>query len=510
MPFNQSELPSRPRALRRNGPPQSSEEIESDEEPIEIVRSKKAKRITLPQGVDLGAAQRWLARMETDEDSIVEVDRKFAAYPLEGARALGQALMEKYGWNSLAPTPGRFGPRPPMMMTLHTGVDQTVNIPWGRMRLAEMDGDQHLNTEIYLDGVLPCFQVGGHIKRKHQCLVDEILDRVDEIIAEGSIYKGHAVRVKFPDEDMDPRSINPMAYDPKFMDLSSVNPDELVLPTNVQDQIDESLFGPVLHTDACREHGIPLKRGVLLFGDYGTGKTLTTRVAAKLCEDNGWTFIYLEETADLADAIELARRFQPCMIFAEDIDRAMEGEDRDEDMDEILNTLDGVDGKASEVMCVLTTNNIEVVNRAMLRPGRLDAVIKVERPDADAVARLIRRYTGDVLAEDADLSAVGDELAGSTAAVVSEVCRRVKLTAIAKRGTVDSIDGDDLLRAAKGIAAQVELMESTEEYVPSERENAMQILADAVRETLGNRSVHTAETDSLPNGRANTEAVAPN
>jgi SpoVK/Ycf46/Vps4 family AAA+-type ATPase len=73
-------------------------------------------------------------------------------------------------------------------------------------------------------------------------------------------------------------------------------------------------------------HKVPLKRGVLLEGPYGTGKTLTAFVTAKKCVENGWTFIMLDRVAALKEALTFARMYAPAVVFAEDIDRSVEGE----------------------------------------------------------------------------------------------------------------------------------------------------------------------------------------
>src|SRR5690606_35602369 len=129
-----------------------------------------------------------------------------------------------------------------------------------------------------------------------------------------------------------------------------------------------NIFSPLKHTEACRKHKIPLKRGILLEGKYGTGKSLTARVTAKVAVDNGWTFIMLNRAQGLRAAIEFARTYQPCVIFAEDIDRVADRED--ENVNDLVNMLDGVVTKDMEMMICLTTNFIEKIDQALLRPGR--------------------------------------------------------------------------------------------------------------------------------------------
>ena len=72
-------------------------------------------------------------------------------------------------------------------------------------------------------------------------------------------------------------------------------------------------------------------------------------------------------------------------------------------MDEILNVIDGIESKGTEIITVLTTNNLGNITSAMLRPGRLDAIVSVRAPDAKAAQQLVRLYAGTLLAADDDL-----------------------------------------------------------------------------------------------------------
>ena len=151
-----------------------------------------------------------------------------------------------------------------------------------------------------------------------------------------------------------------------------------------------------------------MKRGVLLGGKYGTGKTLAATVAARLAQDNGITYVYTPRADELGDAIAFAKQYQSpaCVVFCEDIDRQVTGQ-RTVAMDDILNILDGVDTKTDNIITVLTTNHLDNVNQAMLRPGRLDAIINVETPDAYTAERLVRHYGGEAINAAEDLTEVG-------------------------------------------------------------------------------------------------------
>src|SRR5262249_22003547 len=152
---------------------------------------------------------------------------------------------------------------------------------------------------------------------------------------------------------------------------------------DIQNQIDTSILVPIMHTKEVEAQKIPLKRTILLEGPYGTGKSLTARMAARVCEENGWTFILLDRVQGLRTALEFANRYSPAVVFAEDIDRI--SEERNDAANDLINTIDGVLSKSSKIMTILTTNFADKLDKAMVRPGRLDAVISLRAPSDAAV-----------------------------------------------------------------------------------------------------------------------------
>jgi transitional endoplasmic reticulum ATPase len=224
-------------------------------------------------------------------------------------------------------------------------------------------------------------------------------------------------------------------------------------------QIQTNLFTPIEHTDRCREYHIPLKRGVLLEGPYGTGKTLTAFVTAVKAQQNGWTFILLDKVGGLKKALEFARMYGPAVVFSEDIDRAVTGE-RSVEMDDILNTIDGIESKGSDIITILTSNHVENINPAMLRPGRLDAVIRVHAPDAQSAEKLIRIYARDMLNSDEDVTEAAKHLEGQIPAVIREAVERAKLYAIGRDPSARGIrfTGKDLSNSARGMKMHLELL----------------------------------------------------
>jgi len=426
---------------------------------VELLRTD-TQEVIIPTGMELESLRDWVVRRIEDENQWVNLDHTFECFPLEGAHALASALKDRYGWTSLTPKKSWWGDEPPRIVSLRTGVGASIGVPWGRLVIPGIRG--FLETSIGTKGGAPVLRVVGEVQRKNEAEFRSIIHEAERKLAGDSIYRGNALRMEFVSAE-DASSVED--FQPDFMDLEGVDETQLVFPDNVARMVEASVFAPVEQTQACRDNGVPLKRGNLLAGPYGCGKTLTAKVLAKKCVRNDWTFLLIPNVDHLAKAVEFARRYQPCVIFSEDIDQALAGSKRDAKVNTILNVIDGIESKGTEIMVVLTTNHVERINAAMLRPGRLDAVIPIGPPDADATIRLVRQYAGDLLADES-LVEVGRTLAGQIPAVIREVCERSKLTAIANHGDAEEITSADLLAAAMGMRQQMKLLTPVE---PDER-----------------------------------------
>lgn len=455
---------------------------------VSVVRAED-EQIHLPVGMSLSSARKWLETIEQNEEQVIQWSEIIDAYPLDGALALNHVLQARFGGAVKTGATGWFGMEiPPFMVSIEVGVGKTEHVPWGYFVIPTMP-EHKIEAGIEMKNGQLFFKLSGDIKKKYQSLMDEIATQVREELKGSSVYKGQAFRLTFPTEkELNSENYNPHDYAPKFINVAR-STDKLIFSKGVRQQIQVNLFTPVLHTAMCRKHGIPLKRGVLLAGKYGTGKTLTASVLSKLCVENGWTFIYLNNVADLEKAMRFAKRYEPAVIFAEDIDSVMQQKDgsaRDAAMNAILNTIDGVDMKNAEQMVVLTSNFAEKINKAMLRPGRLDAVILVEPPDAEAAIELFRNYSHGLLdgENDTALMPAAELMAGQIPSVIREVTERSKLAAIDRSATegteLTGLKGSDVLTAAQGIAGHVKMLADPPVDTRSDIEKGAQVIADAL------------------------------
>lgn len=463
----------------------------------------QGRGFSLPaEPVQLGfkRAAEVLAMKGAEEDKMIAVSEPVDALPWDGAQAFARAVEDLFGFGLMEDRPGMWGPEPPILRTIKTGPrdEDTMQIIWGGVGLPQLNPDDvRAKATVlqcgmsYIDG-RPVFCVEGQLPRGKRHILDTLMKLTRIYAQERSIYKGKAIRL-FVDDDGD------LTWDkePEFIKLDPKLEDELVFSQDTFEQIDTSLFSPIRYTDACRSMGVPLKRGILLEGPYGVGKSMTAAATANMATRHGWTFIMLNRVGGLQQVLDFAHRYAPVVVFAEDIDRVISGDDRTVDIDDILNTLDGVQGKDREIITVLTTNHVEKINRAMLRPGRLDAIVSIRLPDAAAAERLVRQYGRGLIAPNAKLNKAREALAGKIPAVIREATERAKLAAIRRgKGHATTLEDDDLLIAAKSMDAQLALLAPA---TPQEF-NAYERLGRAFAEVAGDTLKSALQDDEADLG----------
>lgn len=425
----------------------------------QIVRH--GEQLILPEGMTLPQAVDLIERRMTYEKEVTVFNESYNVLPYDGAHALAEVLIAKFGWAPATSTPGWFGDTPPQLINVEVAPNEFKTVPWGRFSLPNIKG--YIETGVSRKEGRYVFSINAQILRMNEDTVRSLFAEVREYLKTGSIYKGKAIQMRFRDDEGKPLAMP----EPKFLDTSKIDPNGLIYSEDVMASVETNLFTPILRAVDCIDNDIPVKRGVLLAGTYGTGKTLAATVASRHATDSGITYVYAKRADELADAIEFGKQYQSpaCVIFCEDIDRSVNGE-RSVEMDDILNILDGIDTKKSNIITVLTTNDLESINPAMLRPGRLDAVITVTAPDAKAVEKLIRHYGGNAVTADTDLTDAGKELAGNIPAVIAEVVKRAKLSQLRLQapGTkVEKISAEALTEAARTMRSQVTLLRERSE-----------------------------------------------
>ena len=218
-----------------------------------------------------------------------------------------------------------------------------------------------------------------------------------------------------------------------FLPRPAVTARDVVLPDGLLETIEQHIIGIADWSQELLSAGQHLKRGLLLHGPPGTGKTHTVRYLTGRLADSTVILLTGRSIRFIDQAAALARRLQPSMVVLEDVD--LVAIDRDYTPDgnpllfSLLDAMDGV-GADADVTFVLTTNRADILETALAdRPGRVDLAVEIPRPDAGCRERLLRVYVRD-LALTADLDPVVAGTEGVTASFVKEMIRRTVLVSL--------------------------------------------------------------------------------
>ena len=223
-----------------------------------------------------------------------------------------------------------------------------------------------------------------------------------------------------------------------FQSRPQVAREQVVLPPEVLDGIERQVIGVARHAGRLLASGQHLKRGVLLHGAPGTGKTHTIRYL--LGQLSGVTVVLLSGRAlgMIAQACSVARTLQPSVVVVEDVDLIAAQRDYGEGehplLFQLLNEMDGL-GEDLDVTFLLTTNRADLLEPALAqRPGRVDHAALLPLPDAAARLRLLQLYRGRLVLDLSDPDAVVSRTEGVTASFIKELLRRAALRAADEPG----------------------------------------------------------------------------
>ena len=187
-----------------------------------------------------------------------------------------------------------------------------------------------------------------------------------------------------------------------FLDVMDKNWDSIVLDTETKADIKANTVGFLKKSEQWTQYGIPSKRGILLSGEPGTGKTIICK--ALMTDADGITCIStngyaLDSDNYLTELYELADDLSPSIVFIEDIDligqnRVEFGYQRGSALLALLAVLDGVEER-KKIVTVATTNILESIDKALSqRPSRFDRVIKLTRPSCSSAENLLAVSAG--------------------------------------------------------------------------------------------------------------------
>ncbi|KIH54025.1 ATPase, AAA family [Ancylostoma duodenale] len=248
---------------------------------------------------------------------------------------------------------------------------------------------------------------------------------------------------------------------------------------NVKRELQELVQYPVEHPEKYLKFGMQPSRGVLFYGPPGCGKTLLAKAIAHECQANFisikgpelLTMWFGESEANVRDVFDKARAAAPCVLFFDELDSIAKarggtagdaGGAADRVINQILTEMDGMNSKKN-VFIIGATNRPDIIDSAILRPGRLDQLIYIPLPDEASRLQIFKAQLRKTpVAKDVDMTFLSKSTVGFSGADLTEICQRACKLAI--RESIEKeikIEKDRQERRARG----EELMED-EAYDP--------------------------------------------
>lgn len=230
----------------------------------------------------------------------------------------------------------------------------------------------------------------------------------------------------------------------QFHNLPAVEAESIVLPGEVLARILRHTVQFSKHAGQLKAMGRHLKRGLLLHGPPGTGKTMCAMHVASQMQGCTVLLVTGASIMMIENVCRLARRMTPAMVVLEDVDlmgsaRDTQSIDANGVLFKLLNQMDGLASDA-DLLFVLTTNRPDALEPALAaRPGRIDQTIEVPLPNADCRRQLLERYCHGLCVEGVNWQRLVDQLQSVNAALIRELVRRAALLATIDQAEVDNV-----------------------------------------------------------------------
>ncbi|XP_027126513.1 cell division cycle protein 48 homolog [Coffea arabica] len=234
---------------------------------------------------------------------------------------------------------------------------------------------------------------------------------------------------------------NPSALRETVVEVPNVSWDDIGGLDNVKQELQETVQYPVEHPEKFEKFGMSPSKGVLFYGPPGCGKTLLAKGIANECQANFisvkgpelLTMWFGESEANVREIFDKARQSAPCVLFFDELDSIATqrgshigdaGGAADRVLNQLLTEMDGMTAKKT-VFIIGATNRPDIIDPALLRPGRLDQLIYIPLPDEASRLQIFKAcLRKSPVSKDVSLSALARHTHGFSGADITEICQR--------------------------------------------------------------------------------------
>ncbi len=242
------------------------------------------------------------------------------------------------------------------------------------------------------------------------------------------------------------KEVRPSALREVQVQIPDVSWDDVGGLNELKDELREAIEWPIKHKEAYDYVNVETPKGVLLYGPPGTGKTLIAKALAKMTESN---FISIkgpellskwvgESEKGVREIFRKARQAAPCIIFLDEVDALVprrgsgnsDSHVTENIVSQILTEIDGLE-ELHNVLIIGATNRLDIVDEALLRPGRFDRIIEVGNPDSKGRKHIFEIHTKKKpLENNVDLKKLVEVTDGFSGAEIAAITNRAALVAL--------------------------------------------------------------------------------
>lgn len=264
--------------------------------------------------------------------------------------------------------------------------------------------------------------------------------------------------------------VRPSALREVFVEIPNVKWLDIGGLEDVKQEITEAVEWPLKHKEVFRKLGIRPPKGVMLYGPPGTGKTMLAKAVANESDAN---FILVkgpellskwvgESEKALREIFKKARQTSPCIVFFDEIDsiapRRVASEDNkvgERMVNQLLTEMDGVE-ELNDVVIIGATNRPDMLDTAILRPGRFDRIILTPAPEEKSRLEIFKVHTkGMALSKDVKLKELAEKTEGYSGADIEAVCREAAMLTLRKNMDSDAVTKEGFEEALKRIGPSI-------------------------------------------------------